>query len=66
MAIDLSNIYKKYKGLWVAVLDDEKTVVGSGKSLEQALEVASRNGYIHPIVMRMPTEILPYVGSFQL
>lgn len=50
----------------MALLDDEKTVVGSGKSLKKALEEASKKGYKHPIVMHMPTEILPYVGSFQL
>lgn len=62
MAIDWTKIYKKYKGLWVALLDDEETVVGSGKSLEKALEEANKKGYKQPIVMRVPTEILPYVG----
>ena len=66
MAIDWTKIYKKYKGLWVALLDDEKTVVGSGRSLEGALEEANKKGYKQPIVMRVPTEILPYVGSFRL
>ena len=64
MAIDWTKVYKKYKGLRVALLDDEITVVGSGKTLENALEEASKKGYKNPIVMRMPTEILPYVGSF--
>ncbi len=66
MAIDWTKIYKKYRGLWVALLDDEKTVVGSGKSLEKALEEAKKNGYQNPIVMRLPTEILPYIGGFWL
>lgn len=64
MAVDLTKVYKRYKGLWVALLDDEKTVVGSGESLEKALKEANKNGHKHPIIMRMPTEILPYVGSF--
>lgn len=66
MAIDWTKIYKKYKGFWVALLDDEKTVVGSGKSLKKALEEADKRGYKNPIIMRVPTKILPYVGSFQL
>ena len=66
MAIDWTKIYKKYKGLWVALLDDEKTVVGSGDSLEKALDQAWKKGHKNPIIMRMPTEILPYVGVFRL
>ena len=66
MAIDWTKIYEKHKGLWVALLDDEKTVVGSGKTLEKALKEAKKVGYQNPIVMRVPTEILPYVGSFRL
>jgi hypothetical protein len=37
MAIDWTQIYQKYKGLWVALKDDEKTVVGSGESPQEAL-----------------------------
>ena len=64
MTIDWTKIYRKYKGLWVALLDDEKTVVGSGKTLGDALKKADKKGYKKPIVMRVPTEIIPYAGSF--
>jgi predicted RNase H-like HicB family nuclease len=40
MAIDWSKIYKKYKGLWVALKNDEKTVVASGKTAKEALNTA--------------------------
>ncbi len=66
MVIDWTDIYKQYKGLWVAMLDDEQTVVGSGETLNQALERAKRNGHDNPIVMRVPTEVMPYIGSFRL
>ena len=62
MAIDWTTIYKKYKGLWVALLDDEITVVGSGISLSKALDEAKKRGADNPIVMKVPTEILPYIG----
>jgi hypothetical protein len=65
MGIDWTKIYKKYKGSWVAVLDDEVTVVGSGKTIKSALEQARKAGYEDPIVMRVPTEIIPYVGGFR-
>jgi len=63
MAIDWTKIYQKYKGLWVALLDDQQTVVGSGKTLKEALRGADQKGYRDPIVMRVPAEIIPYVGS---
>ena len=63
MAIDWTKIYKKYKGLWIALLDDEKTVVGSGKSAREALEKAQKAGYENPILARLPQKLTTYVGS---
>lgn len=62
MSKDWSKIYKKYKGLWVAFLDDEQTVVGSGKTLKEALLQAQKKGYKEPIMNRMPDTLAPYVG----
>lgn len=63
MAIDWTKIYKKYKGLWVALADDEITVLGSGKTLKEALNKAKKNGYVDPILTRMPENLVAYVGS---
>lgn len=63
MAIDWTNIYEQYKGLWVALLDDEQTVVGSGKTAREAWERAKEKGHVKPIMFRVPTEIVPYIGS---
>lgn len=63
MAIDWSKIYKKYKGLWVALKEDEQTVVASGKTAKEALVTAREKGFKDPILHRVPTEVLPYVGS---
>ena len=62
MAIDWTKIYKKYRGLWVALLDDEQTVVGSGKTAKEALEKAQRKGYKKPILIRMPEKLVAYIG----
>lgn len=62
MSKDWSKIYNKYKGLWVAMLDDEQTVVGSGKTLKEALTKAKEKGYPDPIMNRMPDNLSPYVG----
>ena len=42
MAIDWTKIYKKYKGLWVALKDDYTTVVASGKTPEEALKSSKK------------------------
>ena len=62
MSKDWTKIYKKYKGLWVAMLDDEQTVVGSGKTLKEAISKAHKKGYPDPIMNRMPDNLSPYVG----
>jgi hypothetical protein len=62
MAIDWTEIYEKYKGLWVALKDDEQTVVGSGESAREAVQEARASGYEKPILARMPKEIVPFVG----
>lgn len=63
MAIDWTKIYKKYKGLWVALADDEITVLGHGKTLKEALDNAKKNGHTDPIMTRMPESLFTYVGS---
>ena len=62
MPIDWTKIYKKYKGLWVALKDDHKTVVASGKTPEEALKLANKKGFISPFLTRVPEKILPFVG----
>ncbi len=62
MLIDWTKIYKKYKGLWVALKDDEVTIVGSGKTLKQALNQAKKSGYPEPIMMRVPDKLITFAG----
>lgn len=64
MAIDWTKICKKYKGLWIALKDDEKTVVGSGKTAKEAMKKAKKGGHHQPILFRVPTKIVPYIGRF--
>ena len=62
MIKDWTRIQKKYKGLWVALANDEVTVVGSGKTLREAMEDARRKGYEKPTFTRMPEKIVTFVG----
>lgn len=61
--IDWTHIYKKYKGLWVALKDDEKTVISSGKTLKETATKAKKSGFDNPIFFRVPARIIPYIGT---
>lgn len=63
-AIDWSGIYKKYKGLWVGLKDDEITVIASGKTVKDVMEKSQKKGYGSPILFKVPARIIPYIGAF--
>ncbi|MEK7125524.1 MAG: DUF5678 domain-containing protein [Patescibacteria group bacterium] len=65
MAINWTTIYKKYRGQWVALKSDEKTVVASGRTVKSVMAKAEKKGYKRSILMRLPTRIIPYVGGFR-
>lgn len=63
MAIDWTKLYKKYKGLWVALAEDEKTVLGSGKTVKDAVKEAKKNTDKVPFLTRVPEKNISYVGG---
>lgn len=64
MVKNWTKIYKKYKGLWVALAKDEITVLSSAKSLKEASEKAYEKGFNDPIMMFVPKEDIKYfVGA---
>lgn len=66
MAKDWTNLYDKYKGLWVALDEDEETVLGVGKTVSEALSEAKRKTNITPFLTRVPENLSAYVGLLQL
>ncbi len=65
MAIDWTHIYKKYKGLWVALADDEITVLASGKTAKEAWDRALKKGFKKPILMGVPEKLTYFVGNIK-
>lgn len=63
MAIDWTQIYEKYKGLWVALDKDEKAVIAYDKEAKKAFEKAREKGIGVPILFKVPTKVIPYVGT---
>lgn len=66
MAIDWTDIYKKYKGLWVALKDDEVTVIAIGKTVKDVMGQSQKKGFNKPILFKVPARIIPYIGGFAL
>jgi len=60
---NFSEIYPKYKGLWVALTEKEDRVVSSGKDLKAVFNEAKKKGIKTPILFKVPEKILGYVGS---
>lgn len=63
MSKDWTKIQEKYKGKWVALADDEETVIGSGGTVKEALAEAKKKGNQDPILTRMPETLTTYVGA---
>lgn len=63
MIKDWTKIFKKYKGLWVALDKDETTVISAHQTAKEVLLEARENGYESPILMRVPTDMKAFVGS---
>ena len=63
MAKDWTKLYKKYKGLWVALATDEETVIASGKTLKETLSKAKRRNEQSPSMFRVPEKEMVYAGN---
>jgi len=65
-ATNFKEIHKRYKGKWVALTLDEKTVIASGDSLKKILQDSKKKGIAHPVVMKVPQAVVPLVGIQEL
>lgn len=63
MAKNWKKLYRHYKGLWVALQQDEETVIASGHSLKEAADKAKQLGYPRPILMHIPQTLTYFVGA---
>ncbi|WP_239310620.1 DUF5678 domain-containing protein [Frankia sp. Cj3] len=63
MAKDWKKLYGRYKGLWVALKQDEETVIASGTSLKEAADKAKMLGHSRPILMHVPKRLTYFVGG---
>ena len=62
MTKDLTPIYKKYKGRWVALDKDYKTVIASGNSAKLVYQKAKKKSKNLPRLFKVPSSLTPYIG----
>lgn len=61
-ARDWSKLYKQYRGQWVALKQDQVTVITAADSLAEAMDAAKRLGFDDPIMTKVPGELKLLVG----
>ena len=62
MTVDWTKISNEYKGQWIALKEDQITVLSFGDSLKKVIADAKVKGFEDPIVTKMPKEIVPYIS----
>lgn len=65
-SINFTFLYRKYPGQWVALANDEKTVLASGKTAKQALQISKKQGHKSPILYRVPSRITLSINIYHL
>ena len=63
MTKDWSKLYKKYKGMWVALAEDNMTVLGAGKTAKEAVSKAQAKTAKTPFLTFVPKNLETYVGA---
>lgn len=58
---DYSEILKGYEKKWVALSNDETTVIAAGNTLKQAKEHAFEKGENHPVLIKVSDSSTSYL-----
>ena len=59
--IDMTKIYKKYSGMWVALNEGRTKALATGKTAKEALCASKKKGARNPIITKIPTENFGYI-----
>jgi len=66
MAKDWTKLYKQYKGMWVALSEDEVTVFGAGKTVHEAVTNAKKKTNKMIFLTRIPKTLDVYIGYHEV
>jgi hypothetical protein len=59
--IDMTPLYRKYPGKFVALTPDHKKVIAARDTFHDALVEARSRGIEHPLIERIPWEATSYL-----
>ena len=63
---DMTKVYQKYKGKWVAFKSTRSNIViASGNDLSQVMKTSHKLGIKTPVVTQIPKKVLPIFGPFK-
>jgi len=61
-ARDFREIYKKYRGQWVALGNDHISVVAAAPTLREARQRANKLGFAGATMSKIPADLKIFVG----
>ncbi len=59
--INMTKIYKKYSGLWVALDESRTKAFATGKTAKEVLQVSRKKGIKDPLIAKIPTKDIGYI-----
>ena len=59
---DWSHLIAEFRGLWVAIDDDESTVLAAAATAKDAVARAAKKGVPAPLLFRVPDSLDAFVG----
>jgi len=63
MNTDLTNVYKKYKGMWVALDGTLTKVISANKNAKKVYDEAISKGYKKPTLFKVPQQNILIFGN---
>jgi hypothetical protein len=61
-AKDWRKLYEQHRGHWVALQEDEVTVIAAAPTLAEAKAKALKLGFSRPVMTKMPKDLSIFVG----
>ena len=61
-AIDRTPLFEKYRGKWVALAEDDVTVIASGATAREARDTALKKSAAQHFLLRVPEKVELFIG----
>lgn len=62
MPTDWTRLFDRHHGQWVALANDEITVIAAGPTAREALDASAAKGSPEPILYRVPDSLEAFAG----